>query len=96
MATKLKVLSSKDEVFILFGEWRDKLNGNTYHDAEVMINKESYEIPYKYGNPGDYQAVQEALEAAGYRVRMNNKDWHKPYRAVGTRTVDKLKKELFK
>lgn len=94
---KLSVLTSKDNVSICFGEWFDKTYGNTYYDAEVTINGTTFCIPYKYGyNAGDSQSIDEALKAAGYRLRANNKDRHKPYRNVHTYTCKKLKRELFK
>ena len=93
----LKTIKTTDHVSIVFGEWFDKLNGNTYYDALVLINDETHEIRYKYGyNAGDHQAVTEALESAGYRLRTCKADRFKPFYAVHTSKTDKLKRELFK
>lgn len=94
---KLKALKKSDNVTIIFGEWFDRINGNTYYDAEVYIGEKVYQVPYKYGyNHGDKQAIDESLAAVGYKVRVNISHMWKPYRYLRTRCVDKLKRELFK
>ncbi len=97
MNKKLKVLTNKDSVIIIFGEWFDKTYGNTYYDAKVYINDDVYIIPYQYGyNHGDNQAVTEALEHCGYRLRINKRDRFAPYRRIHVECIDKLKRELHK
>ncbi len=92
---KLKALKKSDHVTLVFGEWLDKLPGNTYYDVEVMINETTHRVPYQYGyNAGSNQSIDEALASIGYRVR-NSRDYHAPYRAIHTSTKDKLKRELF-
>lgn len=53
-------------------EWLDKLNGNIYFSAKVILNygmedEEEITIPFEYGY-GDYY-IERSLEAIGY----NNK-----------------------
>lgn len=96
-AKNLKVLSSKDSVSILFSEWFDKVNGNSYYDADVTINGKTHSIAYKYGyNAGDKQSIDEALTEVGVRVRANNKDIHAPYKHITINKRDVLKRELNK
>ncbi len=93
---KLKALKKSDHVTIVFGEWFDDLNGNSYYDAEVMINETTHCTPYRYGyHAGSNQSIDEALASAGYRVR-NSRDYHAPYRAIHTATKPKRESELFK
>jgi hypothetical protein len=93
----MKTLLKKNHVSIVFGEWFDRYNGNTYYDALVRIDDHSHEIPYCYGyNAGDKQSIDEALAACGYKVRANPGDVHAPYRAIHTSTTNKLKRELYK
>jgi hypothetical protein len=93
---KLKVLTKKDDVYIIFGEWFDKTYGNTYYDCEVTINDECFELPSQYGyNAGDIQSIDEALEQCGYRVRECKADIWAPYRQINKRTIQKKKRELF-
>ena len=94
---QLKALKKSDHVTIIFGEWFDKSAGNTYYDAEVYIDDKVYSIEYKYGyNHGDKQAIDEALEACGYRVRTNKANPFQAYRHLHTRCIDKLKRDLIK
>ena len=94
---KLKVIRKKDHVTIFFGEWFDKTAGNSYYDSFVRINDMYFEVPYKYGyNAGDNQAITEALEYCGYRLRTCNTDKFAPIRAIHTAKCYKLKRELFK
>ena len=94
---QLKTLTKADNVSILFGEWFDKTAGNTYYDAEIYIGEKRFDLPYKYGyNHGDQQAIDEALEECGYRVRINKGNRFAPYRHLHTRCIDKLKRELIK
>lgn len=93
---KLKTIAKADHVTIIFGEWFDKTYGNTYYDAEVFIGGKVYQVPYQYGyNAGDKQSIDESLAAIGYKVRVNKKDIHAPYRHIHTRCVGKRKRELF-
>ena len=92
----LKVLKKSDYVSISFGEWFDKVNGNTYYDATVTVNKDTIEIPYQYGyNAGDKQSIDEALKAAGYRVRVSS-SWATAYGRIHTSCSPRLKRELNK
>lgn len=94
---QLKTLTKADNVSIIFGEWFDKANGNTYYDAEIYIGDKSFTVPYQYGyNHGDKQAIDESLEAVGYRIRSNKGNVHQPYRHLHTRCIDKLKRDLIK
>ena len=94
---KLKALSSKDSVSIVFGEWFDKTYGNTYYDTKLFINNDVFRLPYQYGyNHGDQQAVNEALKAVGYRLRKNTRDHWKPLRNINTTVIQKLKRDLIK
>jgi len=93
----LKTLTQSDNVSILFGEWLDKLNGNTYYDADVQVNEERHLLPYQYGySAGDRQSIDEALARVGYKVEVNEGDVHAPYRALHINSGVKLKRELFK
>ena len=92
----MKTLKATDHVSIVFGEWFDKTNGNTYYDAMVRVNDERHEVGYQYGyNAGGKQAIDESLAAAGYKVRANKADTWKPYRSIHTSCTPKLKRELF-
>ena len=94
---KLKTVKKCDNVQIVFGEWFDKINGNTYYDAHVYVGDKDYQIPYQYGyHAGSQQSIDEALAACGYRVRTNKNDYHAPYRAIRTVCVDKKKRDLYK
>ncbi len=94
---KLKALQKSDHVTLVFGEWFDDLNGNTYYDAEVMVNETTHCVPYRYGyHAGSSQSIAEALTSAGYRVRNSTRDYHAPYREIHTTTKTKRKSELFK
>ncbi len=94
---KLKALKKSDHVTLVFGEWFDKLNGNTYYDVEAMVNETTHRIPYRSGyNAGANQSIDEALASSGYRVRNSTRDYHAPYRAIHTAIKDKRKSELFK
>ncbi len=96
---QLKALKKSDHVSITFGEWFDKVNGNTYYDAVVYIDDKVYEIPYQYGyNHGDKQAIDEALAECGigYRVRVNSSNPHLPYSYLHISCIDKLKRNLIK
>ena len=93
----MKTIKATDHVSIVFGEWFDKHYGNTYYDALIRINDESFKITYQYGyNAGSAQSIDEALAAIGYRLRTSTKHPHRPYNAVHTSTTTKLKRELFK
>ena len=95
--TALKTVKKADNLFIIFGEWFDKANGNTYYDAEVNVGDSTHKIKYQYGyNAGDAQSIQEALKECGYRLRTLNKDRFKPCREARVKIVSKLKKDLFK
>lgn len=94
---KMKTLKKADNVSIIFGEWFDKLNGNTYYDALVYIGDTSYEIPYKYGyNHGDKQAIDEALSECGYRARVSSATPFQAYNHIRVKCIDKLKRDLIK
>lgn len=94
---KLKVLKASDNVSIQFGEWFDKVNGNTYYDATLNINNETHHIKYCYGyNAGDKQSIDEALAVCGYRVRVNKYNVHASYKNIDIYKCDKLKRELNK
>jgi len=97
MTKQLKALKKSDNVSILFGEWFDRINGNTYYDALVYVGDTVHEIAYQYGyNAGDTQSINEALKECGYRVRANKADRWAPYRSIHVNTCNKLKRELFK
>jgi len=97
MTTQLKTVTKADNVSILFGEWSDKVNGNTYYDAEVFVGDKVFEVSYQYGyNAGDTQSIDEALKTVGYRVRTNTRKQWAPYEHISITCVDKLKRELFK
>ncbi len=94
---KLKALKKSDHVTLVFGEWFDKLPGNTYYDVEAMINETTYRIPYQsWYNAGSAQSINEALASIGYRVRNTTRDYYTPYRDIITIIKPKLKRELFK
>jgi hypothetical protein len=93
---KLKTLTKADHVTIIFGEWFDKVNGNTYYDAEIFVGDHVHRVPYCYGyNHGDKQAIDESLAKIGYKVRVNRRNVHAPYRHLHVRCADKLKRDLF-
>lgn len=48
--------------------WFDKVNGNSYHTAKVLINGEHYcNIPFQYGYGDQYeQSALEQLTKDGY------------------------------
>ena len=94
---KLKTLTKADHVSIVFGEWFDRLNGNTYYDALVYVGTERHPVAYQYGyNAGDTQSIDEALASVGYRVRACKADGWAPYSHIHTSCMPKLKRELFK
>jgi hypothetical protein len=94
---QLKALTKADHVSLVFGEWFDKINGNTYYDALVYVGDEVHEVAYQYGyNAGDKQAIDEALAAVGYRVRACKGNVHQPYSHIHTSCMPKLKRELYK
>ena len=45
----LKATKKADNITIVFGEWFDKANGNTYYDAQVYIGNDVHDIEYCYG-----------------------------------------------
>lgn len=46
--------------------WRDKVNGNTYHAAQVLIDDRRYHVPFQYGYGSQYlESVHDVLVAAG-------------------------------
>jgi len=93
----LKTLKKSDNVSIIFGEWFDKINVNTYYDALVYVGSKSYTVSYQYGyNHGDRQAIDEALADVGYRVRTNKSNVHAPYRHIRVTVMDKKKRDLYK
>jgi len=93
----LKTLKKSDNVSIVFGEWFDKIYGNTYFDALVYVGDKSYTVSYRYGyNHGDRQAIDEALAAVGYRVRANKSNVHAPYKHIRVTVMDKKKRDLYK
>jgi len=94
---KLKVLKKSDHVSIVFGEWFDRANGNTYYDAEIRINNKRHGVRWKYGyNAGDAQSITEALQAAGYRLRENKADRFSAINRIHTSVMTKLKRDLIK
>ena len=93
----LQVLTRKDTVLLVFGEWFDKVNGNTYYDVELKINDTWHNVAYQYGyNATDKESIDKALSEVGYRVRNNKRDHHAPYKALKLFKGNKLKRELFK
>ena len=93
----MKTIKATDHISIVFGEWFDKHYGNTYYDALIRINGESFEVAYQYGyNAGGAQSVNEALAAIGYRLRTSTKHPNRPYRAIHISTTPKRKRELYK
>jgi len=97
MNKQLKALTKADNVSILFGEWFDKVNGNTYYDALVYVGDSVHEVAYQYGyNAGDEQSINEALAECGYRVRACKADRWAPYSHLHVNTCDKLKRELYR
>ena len=93
----MKTITKKDNVSIVFGEWFDRINGNTYYDALVYIGDSAYQVQYRYGyNHGDKQAVDEVLQEIGYRVRTNKRDMYAPYRHIHNIVIDKKKRDLYK
>jgi len=93
----IQTTKKSDNVTINFGEWFDKINGNTYYDAHIYIGNNSYQVRYQYGyNHGDKQAIDESLNAIGYRVRACKKDVHAPYRHIRVNCFGKKKRELFR
>lgn len=97
MTKQLKTITKADNVSILFGEWFDRLYGNTYYDALVYVGDKAYEVSYQYGyNAGDTQSIDEALVECGYRVRTNKADRWAPYSHIHVNICNKLKRELFK
>lgn len=91
----LKPVKKDDNVLIVFGEWFDRASGNTYYDADVHVGQKIFRLGYKYGyNAGDKQAINEALEECGYRVRHNMASPNSPYRHIRTVITVKLKREL--
>lgn len=97
-AKRLKTLTKKDHVSIVFGEWFDRTYGNTYFDADVYINDEDYTIGMKAGSyAGTVQAIDEVLAKAGYRVRTYNKaDFHTPYDRIHYRVEERKKRDMNK
>lgn len=67
MTTKVKIKS----ITILGRKWFDKVNGNTYNTAQIMVNGETVgKTEFQYGY-GDYyvQAAGDWLEKNGYITR---------------------------
>ena len=94
---KLKVITQKDNLLIIFGEWYDKVNGNTYYDATVRIGDCNMDVSAQYGySANGPQSIIEALESVGYRLRNQKKDRYAPVRNVRTILITKLKRELNK
>lgn len=94
---KIKTLTSKDHVSIIFGEWFDKINGNTYYDATIRVNDNTFGLAWRYGyNAGDQQSIDEALYHAGYKVRKNNRDRWASYKNIHIMKRDVLKRDLIK
>lgn len=94
---KLKTVKKADHCSITFGEWFDRVNGNTYYDAEVWIDDKCWHVAYCYGyNAPDQQAVSEALKEIGYKLRTCAADHFRPFNEVRTTCYNKLKRELFK
>jgi hypothetical protein len=92
----MKTIKKSDNCQIIFGEWFDKINGNTYFDALIYVGDSKYTVPYTYGyNHGDKQAIDESLAKIGYRVRANKKDTWKPYHSIRTVCLNKLKRDLY-
>jgi len=95
--SKLKALSNKNTVTLVFGEWFDKTYGNTYYDVLVLIDDLEFTIASQYGyNAGDRQSIDNALAECGYRVRVNNENRWRPYDQLNIRHSQKLKRELYK
>lgn len=48
--------------------WRDKVNGNTYHTSQIMIDGETvHKTPLQYGYDNHYlQTASEWLEKSGF------------------------------
>lgn len=93
----MQVLKNSDSVSLVFGEWFDKTYGNSYYDVELWVNDKVYYLPFQYGyNASDKQSIDDALKFAGYRVRNNKSNIHKPYKNLRISKVAKLKRELFK
>ena len=55
-------------ITIIGKRWFDKVNGNTYHTSQVMINGVTvHRTPYAYGYGDQYmQSASEWLEANGH------------------------------
>jgi len=97
MTRNLKTLKKSDNVSITFGEWFDRIYGNTYYDALIYIGDKCYTVAYQYGyNHGDKQAIDESLASIGYRVRTDKRDRWAPYRHIRSICIDKKKRDLFK
>jgi len=93
----VRTLTKKDHVSIVFGEWFDKSAGNTYYDALVRVNDESFQVPYQYGyNASSAQSIDDALEHAGFKVREDKHDRYAGYYEIHASITTKLKRELFK
>ena len=93
----MKILTKKDNVSIVFGEWFDKNAGNTYYDAHLYIGDIEHKIPYTYGyNHGDKQAVDESLAKCGYKVRVNKSNTYAPYKHIHVIVHDKKYRELYR
>lgn len=89
----MKTITKKDNVYIVVGEWFDKINGNTYHDATITINQNEYFISYRYGYDASSDwNLKELLNQIGFRIRKNKRvhSYCKVY------TQNKTKKQLNK
>ena len=89
----MQTITKRDTVNMVIGEWFDKVNGNTYHDATIYINGKEYFIPYKYGYSANNEwNLKELLNQIGFRIRKDKRvlDYCKVY------TQEKLKRDLNK
>ena len=89
----MRTIIKRDTVNMVIGEWFDKVNGNTYHDATICVNGKEYLIPYRYGYSADNEwNLKELLNQIGFRIRKDKRvlDYCKVY------TQNKLKRDLNK
>lgn len=90
----MKTLSMTNHVSIAFGKWFSK-GGTSYFDADIRIDGEYYQAEYRTGShAGSNKSIDEVLEAIGFKLRNNQYDRFKPYRAIHTYTHQKQFKSL--
>lgn len=57
----MKKLKKNSQIVVVGKKWFDKLNGNTYHSSELIVNGDTIDkIPFTYGYGNQFE--QSALD----------------------------------